>query len=114
MPFAATNLEKVYSTLKRSMAVIPKLRQCSMKSFWGGLLDLTPDALPVIDKIEEYDGLILASGFSGHGFGIGPAIGGILSDLAMEKKPRLPIDSFSLYRFQKNNIIEEKELTLHG
>ena len=114
MPFAATNLEKVYGTLKRSMAVIPKLSQCSMKSFWGGLLDLTPDALPVIDKIEEYDGLILASGFSGHGFGIGPAIGGILSDLAMEKKPRLPIDSFSLYRFQKNNIIEEKELTLHG
>jgi sarcosine oxidase subunit beta len=114
MPFAATNLEKVYGTLKRSMAVIPKLSQCSMKSFWGGLLDLTPDALPVIDKIEEYDGLILASGFSGHGFGIGPAIGGILSDLAMEKEPRLPIDSFSLYRFQKNNIIEEKELTLHG
>jgi len=96
------------------MAVIPKLRQCSMKSFWGGLLDLTPDALPVIDKIEEYEGLILASGFSGHGFGIGPAIGGILSDLATEKKPRLPIDPFSLYRFQKNNIIEEKELTLHG
>jgi sarcosine oxidase subunit beta len=114
MPFAATNLEKVYGTLKRSMAVIPKLSQCAMKSFWGGLLDLTPDALPVIDKIEEYDGLILASGFSGHGFGIGPAIGGILSDLAMEKEPRLPIDSFSLYRFQKNNIIEEKELTLHG
>ena len=114
MPFAATNLEKLYSTLKRSMEVIPKLSQCSIKSFWGGLLDLTPDALPVIDKIEEYDGLILASGFSGHGFGIGPAIGGILSDLAMEKKPRLPIDSFSLYRFQKNNIIEEKELTLHG
>ena len=114
MPFAATNLEKVYGTLKRSMAVIPKLSQCSMKSFWGGLLDLTPDALPVIDKIEEYDGLILASGFSGHGFGIGPAIGGILSDLAMEKEPRLPIDSFSLYRFQKNNIIEERELTLHG
>ena len=114
MPFAVTNLEKLYGTLKRSMEVIPKLSQCSMKSFWGGLLDLTPDALPVIDKIEEYDGLILASGFSGHGFGIGPAIGGILSDLAMEKKPRLPIDSFSLYRFQKNNIIEEKELTLHG
>ena len=114
MPFAATNLEKLYSTLKRSMEVIPKLSQCSIKSFWGGLLDLTPDALPVIGKIGEYDGLILASGFSGHGFGIGPAIGGILSDLAMEKKPRLPIDSFSLYRFQKNNIIEEKELTLHG
>ena len=52
MPFAVTNLEKLYGTLKRSMEVIPKLSQCSMKSFWGGLLDLTPDALPVIDKIE--------------------------------------------------------------
>jgi sarcosine oxidase subunit beta len=116
MPYAATSLEKIHFTIERAIEVIPNLNQCSIKSFWGGLIDLTPDALPVIDQIEEYEGLIVASGFSGHGFGIAPAIGGILADLTMKAPPRLPIDPFSLYRFKKNdNLKEEKnEPTLHG
>lgn len=116
MPYAATTLEKIKFTLERSLEVIPKLGQCSIKAFWGGLIDLTPDAIPVIDKIEEYDGLIVASGFSGHGFGIAPAISGILSDLTMKKVPRLPIDPFSFYRFEKNNIFNQKnnKPNLHG
>ena len=116
LPYAATSLEKMHFTIARSIEVIPKLSQCSIKSFWGGLIDLTPDALPVIDKIKEYEGLIVASGFSGHGFGIAPAIGGILADLTMNDPPRLPIDPFSFYRFKKNNNLkeEENEPTLHG
>ena len=115
-PYAATSLEKMHFTIERSIEIIPNLRQCSVKSFWGGLIDLTPDALPVIDQIKEYDGLIVASGFSGHGFGIAPAIGAILADLTMKKTPRLPIDPFSLYRFKENNLLKEQENepTLHG
>ena len=95
---------------------MPRISQCSLRAFWGGLIDLTPDALPIIDQIEEFDGLIVASGFSGHGFGIAPAVGGILADLIMKKPPRLPIDPFSFYRFQKTNILnqEDNEPTLHG
>ena len=116
MPYAATSLEKIHFTIERAIEVMPNLSQCSIKSFWGGLLDLTPDALPVIDQIKEYEGLIVASGFSGHGFGIAPAIGGILADLTMKAPARLPIDPFSLYRFKKNNNLkeEENEPTLHG
>ena len=116
MPYAATTLEKIKFTLGRSLEVLPKLGRCSIKAFWGGLIDLTPDAIPIIDKIEEFDGLIVASGFSGHGFGIAPAISGILSDLAMNKVPRLPIDPFSFNRFEKNNIFDQEnnKLTLHG
>ena len=116
LPYAATSLEKIHFTIARSIEVIPKLSQCSIKSFWGGLIDLTPDALPVIDQIKEYEGLIVASGFSGHGFGIAPAIGGILADLTMKDPPRLPIDPFSFNRFKKNNNLKEEknEPTLHG
>jgi len=116
MPYAATSLEKIHFTIERAIEVIPNLSQCSIKSFWGGLLDLTPDALPVIDQIKEYEGLIVASGFSGHGFGIAPAIGGILADLTMKAPARLPIDPFSLYRFKKNDTLKEEENkpTLHG
>ena len=116
MPFAETTLEKIQSTIYQSIEVIPELKNCSIKSFWGGLIDLTPDALPVIDYISECEGLIVASGFSGHGFGIAPAISGIISDLTLKKKPRLPIDSFTLHRFQNQNILsnDKYDLTLHG
>ena len=60
--------------------------------------------------------MIVASGFSGHGFGIAPAISGIISDLVLNKKPRLPINSFTLHRFQNQNILnsDKYDLTLHG
>ena len=116
MPFAETTLEKIQSTIYQSIEVIPELKNCSIKSFWGGLIDLTPDALPVIDYVSECEGLIVASGFSGHGFGIAPAISAIISDLILNKKPRLPINSFTLHRFQNQNILsnDKYDLTLHG
>ena len=43
---------------------------------WGGLIDVTPDAVPVIGEVARIPGFFLATGFSGHGFGIGPARGG--------------------------------------
>lgn len=42
---------------------------------WAGRIDVLPDALPVLDAPGEIAGLIIATGFSGHGFGLGPAVG---------------------------------------
>jgi sarcosine oxidase subunit beta len=115
MPYVETNLEEIKNTITQSIEIIPQLKKSSIKSFWGGLIDLTPDALPVIDHLSDCEGLIVASGFSGHGFGIAPAVGGIVSDLVLNKKTRLPIDPFSFHRFQNHLISKEKsDLTLHG
>ena len=115
MPYIETNLEEIKNTITQSIEIIPQLKKSSIKSFWGGLIDLTPDALPVIDHLSDCEGLIVASGFSGHGFGIAPAVGGIVSDLVLNKKTRLPIDPFSFHRFQNHPISKEKsDLTLHG
>lgn len=46
---------------------------------WAGMIDTMPDFVPVIDRVAAVNGLFLATGFSGHGFGIGPAVGRILS-----------------------------------
>ena len=45
------------------------------------MIDATPDVVPVIDAIESCPGLFLATGFSGHGFGIGPGAGKVIADL---------------------------------
>jgi len=54
---------------------------------WGRAIDWTPDSLPVMSPIEKLPGLFLASGFSGHGFGVGPSAGHLIADMVSGTKP---------------------------
>ncbi|WP_134725376.1 NAD(P)/FAD-dependent oxidoreductase [Paracoccus luteus] len=65
---------------------------------WAGMIDVTPDSLPVIDH-APIPGLIVATGMSGHGFGIGPGVAGPLADLAMGRAPRHDLSAFRWGRF---------------
>ena len=51
----------------------PALTGLQVAQAWGGLIDSTPDGIPVISAVDSLPGLFLSTGFSGHGFGIGPA-----------------------------------------
>ncbi|CAD6562978.1 NAD(P)/FAD-dependent oxidoreductase [Paraburkholderia sabiae] len=66
---------------------------------WAGMIDVTPDALPVISEVSEIPGFFLGSGFSGHGFGIGPAAGSVLANLVTGDRPVVEVRDFSLTRF---------------
>ena len=60
----------------------------------------TPDENFIIDHLPGYDGdVVIACGFSGHGFKFVPVIGEILADLAIDGKTDLPIDFLKLKRF---------------
>lgn len=54
---------------------------------WAGLIDVTPDAIPVISAVPKIPGFFIASGFSGHGFGIGPGAGHLMADLVTGAPP---------------------------
>jgi len=54
---------------------------------WAGWIDFMPDAIPTISPIAKLPGLVLAAGFSGHGFGIGPAAGRLAADLVAGDAP---------------------------
>jgi len=88
-------------TLERAAAAVPALADARMARFWGGLIDETPDALPVIERTPEVEGLVVGAGFSGHGFGIAPMTAFLLRDLALGEEPRLPLDSFRRSRFKR-------------
>jgi glycine/D-amino acid oxidase-like deaminating enzyme len=66
---------------------------------WGGLIDVTPDAVPVIAPVAAVPGFFLASGFSGHGFGIGPGAGRLMADLVAGDPPIVDPAPFRLDRF---------------
>lgn len=89
----------VAATIDRIAAVLPVFAEARVARLWAGLLDVTPDALPVIERAPEVDGLVIAAGFSGHGFGIAPVTGLLLRDLALGEPPRLPLDAFRRARF---------------
>ncbi len=79
--------------------VIPALAQVPIAQSWGGLIDTMPDAIPVISPVTAVSGLYLATGFSGHGFGIGPGAGQLMADLVTGSPPSVDPQPFRLARF---------------
>jgi glycine/D-amino acid oxidase-like deaminating enzyme len=89
--------------LERARASIaeafPAFREVKIADSWGGMIDVMPDAIPVISAVDAVPGFFIATGFSGHGFGIGPAAGRLAADLATGAPPFVDPASFRLSRF---------------
>jgi glycine/D-amino acid oxidase-like deaminating enzyme len=60
---------------------------------------VTPDAVPVISSVATRSGLFLASGFSGHGFGLGPGAGKLMAQIVVGEKPCVDPAPFRFDRF---------------
>jgi glycine/D-amino acid oxidase-like deaminating enzyme len=65
----------------------PALKGLKVAHSWGGLIDSTPDGIPVISAVDTLPGLYLSTGYSGHGFGIGPGAGRLAADLIAADPP---------------------------
>ncbi len=94
--------------------VLPKLEDAPLARAWGGLIDQTPDALPVLDAPQGIMGLVVAAGFSGHGFCLGPVSGEVVADLALGRVPRHDVSAFRLSRFSAPGRTAPAALSLHG
>lgn len=66
---------------------------------WAGAIDATPDAVPVISSVDRHPGLYLASGFSGHGFGLGLGAGKLAAQLVTGEKPCVDPAPFRYSRY---------------
>lgn len=84
---------------KRAGALIPALASAPVAGSWAGYVDSTPDGVPVIGEVPSVPGFILAAGFSGHGFGIGPGAGHLVADIASGALPIVDARPYALSRF---------------
>lgn len=84
---------------RRAAQVLPALRGANVLRTWAGTIENTPDKVPIISPVDGIPGYILASGFSGHGFCLGPIAGKLLSELIVDGGPSLPLHEFRLSRF---------------
>jgi len=71
----------VEEAMAQFRAGYPILKDTDVAESWGGYIDATPDAVPVISEVEKASGVYIASGFSGHGFGMAPAAARLAADL---------------------------------
>lgn len=78
---------------------LPALADIPFQEAWAGMIDVTPDVVPVMDELSDYPGLFLATGFSGHGFGIGPGAGRVMADLVQGRPPAHDLTRFRFSRF---------------
>jgi glycine/D-amino acid oxidase-like deaminating enzyme len=77
-------LERGLASFKASF---PEAAPARIARSWGGMIETSPDAVPVIDAVPSLPGFFIATGFSGHGFGIGPAAGRLAADLLTGAPP---------------------------
>jgi len=91
-----TMLEKAQANIA---AHFPAFKNAKIAESWAGLIDVTPDAVPVIAPVQALPGFFVATGFSGHGFGIGPAAGRLMADLVAGDPPLVDPTPFRFERF---------------
>ncbi|MCF2904966.1 FAD-binding oxidoreductase [Octadecabacter sp. CECT 8868] len=77
----------------------PELGAVGVETTWAGMIDTLPDAVPVVDHVDSIPGLTVATGMSGHGFGIGPGFGRVIADLVTGNDLGHDLHRFRLSRF---------------
>jgi sarcosine oxidase, subunit beta len=85
----------------------PELTDAALESSYAGCYDVTPDYNPIIGWTPA-DGVMLCTGFSGHGYKIAPAVGELVADLVVEGSsgdPDVPETDFRLARFAEGDLL---------
>ncbi|MDD8021727.1 MAG: FAD-binding oxidoreductase [Paracoccaceae bacterium] len=95
-----TAIDKVLGVIK---AAYPAFKDATIAQRWAGYIDVLPDIIPAISTTEGVKngipGLFVATGFSGHGFGLGTGAGRLAADLICGHAPIVDPTPFRLHRF---------------
>jgi len=101
----APNMKTLAQVQDSFARAFPALGRPKLKTAWGGMIDSLPDVVPVVDH-APIPGLTIATGMSGHGFGIGPGIGRVVADLVTGRPTGHDLTRFRLSRFSDGSRIE--------
>ncbi|ESY18767.1 MULTISPECIES: FAD-binding oxidoreductase [unclassified Mesorhizobium] len=90
---------RLRSIKRKFKHLFPQFERVRLKAGWGGMIDAMPDVVPIVDHVAAVGGLFVATGMSGHGFGIGPGIGRVVADLIQGNQTGHDLSRFRLSRF---------------
>ncbi len=105
-PFEATRVlnpapsKRVLKGMRRNLdTLFPQLASTPIVESWAGMIESSPDIVPMIGAIDSLPGFHIATGFSGHGFGIGPGAGKAIAAMLMAQDSEIDLSAFRLGRF---------------
>lgn len=97
--------KEVLAAFEKLKQALPQLVDLKVAQIWAGLIDVTPDVVPIISGVDSVPGFHLATGFSGHGFGISPGAGRLMADIVTGNVPIVDPHDFRFSRFHDGSPI---------
>ncbi len=91
---------RAVKAIRKSLdSLFPQLADTEIVETWAGIVETTPDVIPVIDEADTIPGFHFATGFCGHGFGIGPGAGKAIAGMLTGTETGIDLSEFRLSRF---------------
>ncbi len=103
----STNWDFVEKVVEPAMMRLPALEAAEIASGWAGLYETTPDHNAVLGPARGVSGMLLANGFSGHGFMQAPGIGQLMAEWIVDGQPSMDLSEMRLERFAEQQVIVE-------
>lgn len=100
---------RVDQAVAELMEFLPAIAELAVETSWAGIIDTLPDAIPVLGSVDKLNGLLVATGFSGHGFGLGPMVGKVIAELAVGQPSPVEVSGLSPNRFQSTQFSQSRE-----
>lgn len=98
----------MYTTVEALIERAPVFEQATVMRGWAGFYEVTPDDNPILGRMPEVDGFIVAAGFSGHGFMQGPAIGIAIAEMVIDgETSTIDLSAFRPGRFAEGDLARE-------
>lgn len=100
------DLRFIERALSAGTTFVPEMESLPVRRVVTGFYDSTPDHRPILGPVRDYEGLHLATGFSGHGFMLAPAVGEIIANAIIGSKADRLLADFALERFATHTASE--------
>lgn len=98
---------RAVALIRRELAALyPQLADVEIAETWAGIIETSPDLIPIMEQSESIAGFYIATGFSAHGFGLGPGAGKAMAGLISGKDNSIDLHEFRLSRFYDGSKIE--------
>jgi sarcosine oxidase subunit beta len=101
------NWDLLERIVEPAMHRVPALESAQISNGWAGLYETTPDHNAILGPPRGVEGLMLANGFSGHGFMHAPAVGQLITEWIVDGKPSLDLSPLRLERFAEHRAMVE-------
>lgn len=95
-----TTFEGIKDIAENAIAMVPKLKNISIIRTFAGLRPYTVDGLPILGKVDDLKGFIMAAGHEGDGIALAPITGELIAELIATGKTKIDLSKFSLERFK--------------